>query len=185
MLHYVYATQTIQAGEELSISCKYLFSTTHLPIHSFLCSKDTDPNAPRAKRQEIIKISWGFDCSCSTCSQSPFQTAQSDRRLAMIDSLEEKLNDWSPESEATPATAEALISIYEQERMYAYMAIPYRLASLAYSSVCDREGATKYSLLALEQQKLESGEGAVDIEMIRSLLDHPEEHWSWCKRARN
>ena len=138
----------------------------------------------KAQRQETIKQFWGFNCTCSACSQSPVQTAKSDRRLAMTDTLKGKLNDWSPKSDATPATAEALISIYKQEKLYSYLAVPFRLASLAYNAACDKEGAMKYGLLALEQQKLESGGGGSKIEMIKSLLYSPEEHWSWCKRER-
>lgn len=68
--------------------------------------------------------------------------------------------------------------------MHAYMSIPLRLASLAYSSFCEKEGAVKFGMRAMEAQLLESGEYAVDIELIRSLVESPEEHWSWCKRVR-
>lgn len=181
MLHYVYATKTIHPGEELSLSCTSppLFPLTH-PTQ-FIHPKDTNPTAPSAQRRETIKNSWGFTCTCSACSQSPIH---SDRRLALIDALKVKLNDWSTKSEATPATAETLISIYIQENLHSYLAEPYHLASLAYNGACDKDGAMKYGLLALEQQKLENGEGGSDIEMIKSLLYCPEEHWSWCKRAR-
>lgn len=98
--------------------------------------------------------------------------------------LEEELGNWTPESKGNPEMAETLISLYLQERLQAYMAIPYTLAALAYNAVRDRDTAAKYSLLAVEHGLIENGERDSDVREMIKLLDGMEEHWSWGKRLR-
>lgn len=145
---------------------------------------DTDPTVIRATRQSKIKESWGFECSCSACTQHNMLTRESDRRLEIMTVLEEQLGDWTAESKGTPEMAETLISLYLQERLQAYMANSYTLAALAYNAVCDRDTAAKYALLAVEHEFIENGQRDSDVQEMIKLLDGMEEHWSWGRRLK-
>lgn len=147
-------------------------------------SSDTNPRAERDQRVNTIKASWGFDCSCSACTLPNFLARESDRRLAIIEQLGEELSDWSEESNATPAKAEILISLSQQERLFGFMAFPYRLAALAYNAVGDSDMAAKYALLAVEAAFLEDGEHHDDTLATIELLEGLENHWSWGRRLK-
>lgn len=149
-----------------------------------LKSSDTNPLVARDERQDRLKTSWGFDCSCSTCTLPSFLAHESDRRLAIMDRLTEELNDWTAESKATPEKAEMLISLSKQERLSGFMALPYRLAALAYNAVNDSTMAAKYALLAVEAAFLEDGEHHEDTVATIEMLEGLEEHWSRGMRSK-
>lgn len=161
--HYVHATQTIYPGEEITIT--YI-----------------NNERKRKARMENLKRNWGFDCSCSSCSAHPFFTAESDNRIQQMNDLLRDLDDWTAESKATPEMAEALISLYEQERLDASLGTPYKHAAEVYSSFGDKYNAVKYARLAAEFSLLDKGFRDSDVRQMQTMAQNPESTWSWKKR---
>lgn len=75
--------------------------------------------------------------------------------------------------------AELLVSLYEQERLYASISDAYRLAALAYSSVGNEWLAVKWAMKALEGALILDEPMAVEVQDMEDLLAVPREHWSW------
>ncbi|KAJ8116299.1 hypothetical protein OPT61_g2248 [Boeremia exigua] len=161
--HYVHATQTIHPGEEITIT--YIYN-----------------EKSRLERMDHLKAIWGFGCSCSTCSAHPFMADRSDERLQQISDLTSKINDWSPQSEATPEMAETLITLYQQERLFASLGVPYKYAAEAYASYGDRHNTIRYAGLSAEYTTLDKGFRDSDAEEMRAMAKNPELSWSWKKR---
>lgn len=162
--HYVHATQTIYPGQEISIT--YI-----------------NNERSRDKRMANLERNWGFKCSCSSCSAHPAMYAESDARIAQIDDLSAKLDDWTPSSVATPELAEALISLYEQERLFASLGLAYKHAAEVYSSFGDKWNAVKYARLSAELSLLDKGFRDRDVIEMRTMAQNPEMTWSWKKRV--
>ncbi|KAF2250134.1 SET domain-containing protein [Trematosphaeria pertusa] len=162
--HYVHATQTIYPGEEITIT--YI-----------------NNERKRSLRMANLKRNWGFDCSCSACSAHPVFAAESDARIQQLDDVAKELNDWTAESRATPEMAELLISLYEQERLFASMGYVYKHAAEAYSSFGDRHNAVKYARLSVEVNSLDKGFRDVDVLAMKKMAQEPEQTWSWKKRV--
>ncbi|KAF1813010.1 SET domain-containing protein [Eremomyces bilateralis CBS 781.70] len=163
LTHHVHALRDIQIGEELSIS--YI-----------------DPTLTRSTRQAVLKNGWGFDCSCSACTQREIFTAASDHRLDAIDFLTKELANRTEASTASPETAELLVSLCEQERLDGPIADAYTYAAIEYNGVGDHRTAQKYAMLAIERGLLYSGEKDSDVIAMYRLMADPQNHWSWMYR---
>ena len=164
MTHYVHAIQDILPGEELTIS--YI-----------------DSEKDRARRMKLLKRNWGFQCSCSACTAHPELVAESDSRLHQIASLYKALDDWTPNTSATPQAAELLISLYQQERLHTSLATAYKYAAEVYSSFGKKYEAMRYARLSTEMSMLDKGFGEVDVKEMREMSSRPELSWSWKKRV--
>ncbi|KAF2641184.1 SET domain-containing protein [Massarina eburnea CBS 473.64] len=162
--HYVHATQTIHPGEEITIT--YINNERR-----------------RHKRMENLKRNWGFDCTCSSCAAHPSFTAESDDRIDQMVELLKDLDDWTAGSRASPEMVETLISMYEQERLYASMGVAYKHAAEVYSSFGDRYNAIRYARLAAELSFLDKGFRDRDVREMQKMASNPEMTWSWKKRV--
>jgi hypothetical protein len=109
------------------------------------------------------------------------EIASSDARIEEILELQTKLANWSPWSTGTPAMAEMLISLYEEEHLHAAKATGHTFAALAYNAVGDKMMAEWHAELALAAGMVNSGPND-DVTAMEKLLDDPEGHWSWMAR---
>ncbi|KAL6710143.1 hypothetical protein ACN47E_009934 [Coniothyrium glycines] len=164
MAHHIHAIKTIQPGEEITIT--YI-----------------DNEQESSTRMQRLKRNWGFDCSCSSCTAHPAMVAESDSRLQQIQSLTKLLDDWSAKSHATPEAAELLISLYEQERLYASLATAYKHAAEVYSSFGKKFEAIKYARLSTEMSILDKGFADSDVAEMKKMSANPTMSWSWRKRV--
>ena len=160
LTHNVHALRTIHPGEELTIS--YI-----------------DPVQPRQDRLERLHWNWGFKCACSSCTQSDAITAASDTRIQQIVALQNHLADRNTTSRAAPGMAELLVSLYEQERLYAPVAEAYAFAATEYNGAGDGYNAMKYASLAVEAGLVYGGASDGSVIDMKDLLEDPTEHWSW------
>lgn len=164
LTHYVHATRAILPGEELTITY-------------------TNNERNRHTRVDQLKRNWGFDCACAACTAHPHLVSESDARLHQISDLAAILDDWTATSRATPDVALAMVSLYEQERLWANLATAYKYAAETYASFGDRWGAIKYARLGVEMGMLNRGWGDRDVKEMRNMADRPEMSWSWGKRV--
>jgi hypothetical protein len=139
----------------------------------------------RAHRQKALSGHWGFECSCSLCSAPDHISDASDARISKILSLQTQLADYKPwTSTATPAMAEELIKLYEEEELYAAKAIGHTFAALAYNAEGDTKIAQWHADLALDAGMVTSGPADGDAEQMKLIMEDPVAHWSYRVRAR-
>jgi hypothetical protein len=135
-------------------------------------------------RRAYLHTSWGFNCTCSHCSLGQPLSRQSDLRVEKIKTLTEKLDDWSSDEDVSTDMAETLVSLYEQERLFVGRAEAYRLAAEIWNSVGQKWTAIKYASLAVEMGIIDDGVHDEDTLSMETLMNNPEAHWSWMKRAK-
>ncbi|ORY57430.1 uncharacterized protein BCR38DRAFT_305053, partial [Pseudomassariella vexata] len=162
LTHYTHAVRDIQPGEELAISY----------VDSFRV---------RSVRQDRAQRSWGFKCTCSSCSLPEPLANASDNRLWRIYEVENQIGDWNAKFE--PEAIELLLSLYQQERLHeSHSAGVLGLVALNYNAFGKQELAIKYALLALEAELIENGPKSRGVQSMLLLLEEPKAHWSWRKR---
>ncbi|KAI0128394.1 hypothetical protein BJ170DRAFT_579983 [Xylariales sp. AK1849] len=162
---HIHVIRPIVAGEEITIS--YI-----------------DPLQSRQSRLERLNHSWHFTCSCSLCTQDKHQTAASNARIKQIDELSSQLRDWEPSSQATPAMAELLISLYDQERLWSSIHEAYTYAAIEHNGAGEPWLATKYARLAIKHGLAAGGPANSDVIEMKALAKDPWEHWSWMMRTK-
>lgn len=175
-----YAVRTIFPGEELTISYR-------------------DVSVSRDERHSALQETWGFGCTCSSCSLDPHLSEQSDLRLEKIRTLQEKLNDWSlpPPSplerkhaklkasldRPSPELAEYVIELLKIERLDFYLPYAYKDASYAWNAVGNGWKARKWAEEAVALGLVTDGLGWDDLEGMITVRENPEDHWSWMARV--
>jgi len=165
LTHYVHAIRPIYPGEEITIT--YI-----------------NNELPRARRMRGLEKNWGFKCSCSTCTAHASLVSESDSRLEQIATIQQDvLSDWTESSAATPATAELLISLYQQERLDASLATAYQHAAETYSSFGMKWEAVRYARLSVEMSMLDKGWNDKDTAVMQKMVADPTMTWSWKKRV--
>jgi hypothetical protein len=166
----VYASRTIPIGEEIYISY-------------------TDPIQRRESRQATLKGSWGFTCTCAHCSlDKPFVIA-SDARISTIARVRKALLAGKPQPPLAVAgaglkMARLMISLYEQELLYAPIADAYVLAALEAMGIGEELEALQWAHLAIERSVLYGGENDVDVKKMMNLVEEGRSHWSWMFRKK-
>ncbi|KAF1941694.1 SET domain-containing protein [Clathrospora elynae] len=164
LTHYIHAIKPIYPGEEITITY-------------------TNNEEERSERMRRLEKNWGFKCACSTCTAHPHLVEESDARLKHIAALQKVLDDWTPASSATPAVAELLISLMQQERLEASLSIGYKHAAEVYSSFGMKWEAVKYAKLSVELSMLDKGWTDRDVWEMKKMGENPEMSWSWQKRV--
>ncbi|KAI8627336.1 hypothetical protein F5Y19DRAFT_477549 [Xylariaceae sp. FL1651] len=161
----VHAVRPILPGEEITISYMDLIQT-------------------REERRQRIQNTWHFDCSCSLCTQDAEQIAASDARIRQVIEIREQLRDYSSASQATAQMAELMVSLYEQERMWAMLYEAYTYAAIEWNGVGEPWLATKYARLAIQYGLACGGPKDSDVIHMKELAKDPWSHWSWMLRTK-
>ena len=158
----VTASRDILPGEELTIT--YI-----------------DPVQRHQARQEVLRKSWGFNCTCSACSASSKLVAASDTRIDTIIEIQEELADRTEMSQGSPKLAEKLISLLRTEQLWALVHDGYFGVAVEYNGIGDAVSAQRYALLALQTRSVCRPGGAIDDwdrDMFMLSTD-PQTHPSW------
>ncbi|KYK56508.1 hypothetical protein DCS_03508 [Drechmeria coniospora] len=159
--HHVHALTTIPTGTEITVS--YI-----------------DPSMLRRRRRDELFSTWGFRCSCSSCTAHPALTTESDDRLEELASLQEQLEEEWPT--APPEMAETLISLHEQERLHGPISWAYQLAALTHCANGNYWTTKKYARLAIEVGTLDVGFGIQEDDQLRVLAERPKQEACWQRR---
>lgn len=154
--HQVHAVRPIAKDEEITIAY-------------------SNPLEPYAERQNHLRESFHFTCTCARCSRGE----AADKSLNEITDLQAALSNWTPASAASVKKAERLVKVYQDEGLDGYIDPAYCYAALTYNSVGSSRGAQKYIKLALEANKLRLGPTAPDLGACNGMAENPEGHWSW------
>ncbi|KAG9229945.1 putative N-lysine methyltransferase SMYD2 [Amylocarpus encephaloides] len=165
LIHSAHASRTINPGEEITITYINLLQSG-------------------TERQEILKMMWGFDCTCELCSGSELSKARSDMNIEKIVQYHKDLADWTSSSPASPQLAEHLLELYNKEHLYAALGTGHMFASLAFNAVGNVDMAFQHAEKALEAGMVSSGSVIDDVEEMKTLMKGPKVHWSFMARAR-
>ena len=160
LTQHVHAMTTIPAGEEITVT--YI-----------------DPVQTHAERHAYLARSWGFACACSHCQLAPYLRNASDERVEDILDLEAVFDGDVDAREADPAMAEALVALYEQERLWATKAGAHMKAALEHAAVGNEHDALRHARLGVELGLLYSGPWDDDVDEMKSMLEGIKEHPSW------
>ncbi|POW08776.1 hypothetical protein PSTT_07253, partial [Puccinia striiformis] len=110
----------------------------------------TSPEAYRKARQEKLKDSWNFICTCSHCQMSPELGEQSDQRITRIAELKQ-LYEIDPNF--STGDAEELLHLYKMEKLPWGILDSHLTAAKVYNSQLNSakviEHAEKYKSLGL------------------------------------
>lgn len=165
LMHITTAAQPIRPGEHLTLS-------------------RLDPFATREERQAQAHAKWGSRCTCSQCSLSAAEAADSETRLREIQWIEAKLRDpASPEVSSTGLVTYHL-GLHENERLHCCLARAYALAAENLNMLGHDKHAVKYADLAIEAFKMEKGEGVPEIREMEEVRSNPKGHATWKQRLK-
>lgn len=104
---------------------------------------------PYAERRSYLS-SWNFNCTCSLCSASPEERAQSDRRRYRLGDILRELASHSAGAEGLDEMLDETLDMIEKEDMWFLVANFYAGFAQAYLAGMDFENAEKYGRLAVE-----------------------------------
>lgn len=160
LTHTVHTTRRVGEGEELGIAY-------------------TSPMEKAEVRQGKMREGFGFVCQCARCMDSE----RSDKVLDTIHSLEAHLNDWTPSSLASPAMADQLIELYQQEGLQGFLDVPFGHRALAANALGDLEGARMWAERARREVVGKDGKGAVAVGVWEGVVRDAGGHWSFGRRV--
>lgn len=154
-----------------------------VPQRGYRADRRNSPVMKREARLARLSEAWHFPCSCSACTQNKHMAAASDSRVHQIMQIRKELRNWEV-SQATPALAELLISLYKQERLSTMMYEAYTYAAMEYNGQGEPWLATKYARLAIQHGLATGGPKHSDVVEMTALAEDPWGHWSWMLRTR-
>jgi hypothetical protein len=156
----VHATTTIPAGEEITVT--YI-----------------DPVQTYEDRHDYLARNWGFSCGCAHCQLTPYLRNACDERIRAIHDIEARFNADPDARRGDPAMAEALVALYEQERLWAPVAGAHMKAALEHAGVGAEYEALRHARLAVELGFLYSGPWDEDVAEMKRMLEGIRKHPSW------
>jgi hypothetical protein len=130
-------------------------------------------------RKARMLSQWGFNCTCTLCSSPQDILDNSDERVALIDALENELNDLNTNRTSDLSTAEFLVSLYEQERLDGVIGDAYMYAAFESAYVGLKRKTQMYASLALEHMALWRGVQHEYYLAMYRLFTQPEAQPSW------
>ncbi|KAE9969973.1 hypothetical protein EG328_006535 [Venturia inaequalis] len=164
--HKLYALRDIAADEELTMA---YFDTKQ-------SSQD---------RHQYLTERLNFECGCNLCKAENKTIDLSDDRISEILMLETYLENRQIAPADSTEMAELLVSLYEQERLYTYMAKAYALAAIEWNGVGQEYKARAWAYKSVQAGMI-VGESAMVggyADDMDDLLDGARAHWSWRHRV--
>lgn len=136
-------------------------------------------------RQMHLLHHWGFDCTCSLCTASEAEIEKSDARIEQIRNLWGDLDNYTPDSAATPAKAEQLIDLYREEDLVTRMVEAYYRVAVEWNGVGDAGQARMFAEKAISAGEIMESGIRPFLNNMRELAKNPEGHWTWGFRIRS
>jgi hypothetical protein len=131
------------------------------------------------ERKGRMASQWGFNCTCTLCSSERHVLDASDERIALIDALENELNELDQNRTADLSTAEFLISLYQQERLDGVIGDAYMYAAFESAYTGLKRKTQMYAAKAIEHMSLWRGVQHEYHQAMHRLLTDPENQPSW------
>lgn len=100
-----------------------------------------------------------------------------------MSSLQTQLNDWSPDSAASPEMAEELLELYRDDGLEGFMDVAYGFAALAWNAAGDSEKAISYAKEAKEAILMKDGKWVPNLQLWDEIIKDTKGHWSYRRRV--
>lgn len=130
-------------------------------------------------RQIYLLQHWGFECACSLCTASEAEIEKSDLRIDRIRSLWGDLDNYTPDSAATPEKAELLIDLYRDEGLVTRMVEAYYRVAVEWNGAGDAMKAKLFAEKAISAGEIMESGIRPFLNNMRELAKNPEGHWTW------
>ncbi|KAF1970659.1 SET domain-containing protein [Bimuria novae-zelandiae CBS 107.79] len=160
LLFDLFALRPISPGEEMTYS--YGFSTE-----------------PHATRQERLKGTWGFTCTCSLCTSPTSTLALSDTNLLTISSIKSSLPTSLDDIPQYITILPKLISLLDEEGLLAEMPLYEEILAYAWSAVRDKEKARAWAERARWHWGVVAGKESWEARRMGELAENVEGHFTW------
>jgi SET domain len=138
---------------------------------------------PSTERKKILKMYFGFDCTCALCSMPEEQLKASDERMVEAEELDETIGDAKKvrfHAEEVLACCQRLAKIYEEEGVK-----DDRLSRLYFDAfqVCNMHGDLARARCFMKQycsaKKMAAGEENIAYLEMKPLVKNPAKHESF------
>jgi hypothetical protein len=139
----VRANKVIEAGDEITISCKIVY---HRIVYAYISNRinhaDIDIGSVFEERQTALSR-WGFKCQCNLCSAPEVKRDASDERRKSIKTKQEEIQAAYKNGDAPRAImlTNDIIENMEIEEMYSLIAEQYENLARIYWAVNDKKKA--------------------------------------------
>jgi len=167
MAQEVIALRDIEAGEEISHSCKCCPALAS-DRQADLRPKDTSLGLTYMLRRRALE-GWGFDCTCELCTADPKDIEQSDSRRHRLAQIHEELEQYSLGETYVDDRVEELTYLIEKESMWPLFTEYYTVAARAYLGVRRPDKARRYARIADEAWHAYGGENHDGVDDMRQL----------------
>jgi SET domain len=138
---------------------------------------------PSSERQKILKMYFGFDCTCALCSLPQEKLKMSDERMVEAEELDETIGDSKKvrfQADEVLACCQRLSKIYEEEGIK-----DDRLSRLYFDcfQVCNMHGDLARARVFAKQycsaKKMAAGEDCISLLEMKPFVKNPGEHESF------
>jgi hypothetical protein len=161
----IYATQDIEAGEEITISYK---------------QEDTF-----AEQRAVLRDAFGFDCNCTRCSSSALELRAGDIRRLQIKKLDDAIGDpgrMLHKPKESLADCQSLLQLIEAEYSGSAEALKARVYYDAFQLAIAHGDQARASVLAERAYKARvfcDGEDSPSTKKMKLLASKPTDHGSF------
>jgi len=128
---------------------------------------------PYAERRGMLQ-GWNFNCTCSLCSASEKERADSDRRRHRLHAILTKLVAYKGKIERLSVMLDESLDMLKKENMWFLVGNYYAGFAWAYLEKGDLENARKFGLLAdamAEKYSQEEGVGQILVRFWQTLKE--------------
>jgi len=155
----VAALRDIHPGEEVSTNCACPIADCS--VYLCLLWVDAYLGMPHEVRKKYLLDNWGFDCTCSQCSASEEDIADSDARRYTIVQIREDIDKAREEKRTQDAIALAkdLVTLYREEELGPLVPEAHYILAGLHLQSGDVEQAREFGQKALEARLKYYGAG--------------------------
>ena len=166
LVQEVIALRDIEAGEEISHSCKPRSPLCHTQFLTL--AQDTSLGLTHGLRRQAL-AAWGFNCTCELCSAAPEHVYQSDLRRHRLAEIHEEMSGQTLDEKYVDDRVEELTYLIEKEEMWPLFTEYYMVAARSYLNVDRPERARRYAKIADETWHAYGGANHDGVEEMREL----------------
>jgi len=145
----------------------------------------TNTKKPRAERRNFLSQQYGFNCTCAVCSLPDALSRASDKRLAHMTELLEKLARWGHANIDGEEAIEVVRKIWDVGEREGYWSERGRLAADATwvaAGHSDAVATGEWATLAARWYGYELGVDSTHVQEMQQTRDRPETHAAWATR---
>ncbi|PMD21115.1 SET domain-containing protein [Hyaloscypha hepaticicola] len=175
------APNVVQAWNPLAEK-ETVFAVRNIPAGTEICTA-YHVGGPSSERKKILKMYFGFDCTCALCSLPEEQLKKGDERMVEAEELDETIGD---SKKVRFHAAEVLACCHQLARIYEEEGVKDdRLSRLYFDcfQVCNMHGDLARARVFAKQycsaKKMAAGEDCIGLLEMKPFVKNPQKHESF------